>query len=143
MSFKNFPESSAEQFKSPVQSVGDLPSSGNGYGDVRVVLDSNEIYVWAQTDSWELASGTGGGGTSPFELTFQIIDWNLDSGQYKITINESTHTRGSDIIVDVQELVGSFYQPVDVSYTINGSGDLILIIGNDSRFEGRVLIQGA
>jgi hypothetical protein len=141
--FRNIPGGGAEQFKQPVQSVGDLPSTGNSYGDVRVVLDSNEMYIWGQSDSWVLSSGGGGSGSTPFEQTFVTSDWILNSGEYKITINESTHSRGSDIIVQVQELVGSFYQPVDTNYSINATGDITIIIGNDSRFNGRVLIQGA
>jgi hypothetical protein len=90
----------------------------------------------------ENTTGGGGGGSTPFEQTFIVSDWVLDSGYYEITILESTHNRGSNIVVQVQELVGSNYQVVDTATEINGSGDLTITIGNDSRFNGRVLIQG-
>lgn len=42
---------SAGQWKRPVQTVGDLPSTGNDVGDLRVVLDDSDIYEW-DGSSW-------------------------------------------------------------------------------------------
>lgn len=60
--FKNVTE--AQLAASPVASVGDLPTSGNSAGDLRVTLDTDKLYVWdADTSTWlEIGSGGGGGG---------------------------------------------------------------------------------
>lgn len=42
-------------WQAPVQSFDDLPSSGNNEGDVRLTLDTVDIYAW-KDDAWEVLS---------------------------------------------------------------------------------------
>jgi hypothetical protein len=49
-------------WKAPVDAPEDLLTSGNTVGDARLVLSTNEIWVWDSADEWVLASGAGGGG---------------------------------------------------------------------------------
>jgi len=45
------------QWKSPVNTYNDLPATGNSDGDVRLVLDTEDIYEWDGTESeWKLIS---------------------------------------------------------------------------------------
>jgi len=50
-------------YKSPVLTVASLPIVGNQLGDVRVALDTFNLYVW-NGSSWIDQSGGGGGGVS-------------------------------------------------------------------------------
>lgn len=83
----------------------------------------------------------GGGGTPVFQDTFQILDWTLNGTQYEYTVLQSVHQLGSQVIVQVEELDGIIYREVEVTVE-NSSGDITLIIGDDLRFIGRVLLKG-
>src|SRR6185295_19456865 len=54
----------AISWKSSVNTVGELPATGNVRGDVRAVVDVNKLYLWNGT-SWTDTSGGGGGGGTP------------------------------------------------------------------------------
>lgn len=81
-----------------------------------------------------------GGGSAIYESTFTNVAWVLNVDQYEIEILAATHGLGSNLIVQVEELVGSFYQAVDVVVQ-NENGDIKIIVGDDSRFTGRILIK--
>lgn len=81
-----------------------------------------------------------GGGSVIYEQTFTNVSWSLNVDQYEIDILAATHGLGNKLIVQVEELVGSYYQEVDVVVQ-NENGDIKIIVGNDSRFTGRVLIK--
>lgn len=51
----------SDSWQDPVNDVVDLPLVGNTIGDVRLVINTNETYVWTGV-SWQLSSGSGGGG---------------------------------------------------------------------------------
>lgn len=51
----NKPQLADNHWRSPVATKTDLPTTGNEDGDLRLVLDTNEVYVWDATNSnWEL-----------------------------------------------------------------------------------------
>jgi len=59
-SYRNIPDAGSPSWKEPVATVGDLPTSGNGNGDARAVIDTGVVYVW---DGSAWVSQGGGGGT--------------------------------------------------------------------------------
>lgn len=84
--------------------------------------------------------GGGGSGTPSYTETFVIADWQLVSGSYQIVIPESSHEKGLNPIVQVFELNGSNYEQVDLFTRISASGNVTLVVGDDSRFNGIVII---
>jgi hypothetical protein len=51
--FINLPAQGAVEWKSPVPTAADLPTSNNRDGDARVTLNDQSIYVWkASSDAW-------------------------------------------------------------------------------------------
>jgi len=55
-------EVNSSNWLDPVNSIGDLPSTGNNNGDIRLVLDNNTLYRWnSGLSQWEAISGGGGG----------------------------------------------------------------------------------
>lgn len=47
-------------WREPVPSATDLPNSGNELGDVRVTMDTGDLYVWTAF-GWQIIRGSGGG----------------------------------------------------------------------------------
>jgi hypothetical protein len=89
----------------------------------------------------------GGGvveGSTSFTSTFLVGGWSLVSGKYEITINETTHQRGANPLVQVWEKVGSDYVEAFVDIEVDTAGNITLIIDSipDLRFEGKVNIIG-
>lgn len=67
ISIKNVGAGGAENYREPVASSGALPLSGNQDGDLRVTLDTHDLYIWNEGGStWELVVG-GGGASNSFE----------------------------------------------------------------------------
>lgn len=89
----------------------------------------------------EIGVGGGGEGTPAYERTFTLTDWSLNGSNFEYEILQSLHQRGTDVLVIVEELDGSAYRQVDIVVE-NTNGNIKLIVGNDSRFIGRVLIKG-
>lgn len=50
----------AVEWKSPIDTAANLPSSGNRPGDVRAVTDTSTLYIW-DGGAWQTVSGGGGG----------------------------------------------------------------------------------
>lgn len=92
----------------------------------------------------ETAQGGGGGGgaSAPYEQLFTVASWSLDAGDYILTIAEAIHSAGDKLLVQVEEDIGVAYQEVDVVIQVANNGDVTLRIGNDSRFDGRIIIIG-
>lgn len=95
----------------------------------------------AQTYKSVNLDAPSGGGSPIFESTFSGASWVLNVDQYEIEILETVHGLGTSVVVQVEELVGSFYQEVDVVIQ-NENGNIRIIVGDDSRFTGRILIKG-
>lgn len=51
-----FTNISQSQWQAPVANAAALPTNGNQIGDVRVTLDSFDIYIWSGS-AWVLAGG--------------------------------------------------------------------------------------
>lgn len=108
----NIPNSGSPRWKNPVTTFANLPATGNVNGDVRVTLDSSDIYEWNGT-TWVLIAGpTGAGpafgiiqtdhGTYP-HATVSTDVLTLTSSDSSITI---TGTAGTDT---VNLIVGPYY----------------------------------
>lgn len=91
-------------------------------------------------------SGGGGGGNPPYTQSFNIASWGTASGGfYTITIDETTHGRGLNPIVQVHELIGGVYEQVDTNTVeIDTLGNIQITVTEnlDTRFEGRIIILG-
>lgn len=97
MTFISLPEVGSPSYKDPVSTAGSLPTSGNRDGDIRIVLDSHELYIWNEgTVSWEVVSGGGGGGTLNSINTLTASDQFLVTGtsgtDFAISSSGATHT---------------------------------------------------
>jgi hypothetical protein len=105
-------KSSAATWKAPVNTVADLPDSGNKPGDVRLVGTLNRLYRWRVTSgvgSWVALGGSGGSGA-------EYIDDLLD-----VTITDPQV--GDAIVFDG---VGWVNQPVSAPVTdewVDTTGD--------------------
>lgn len=97
-------------------------------------------------DSYIIANsgdGGSGGADAAHSGTFTALTWiGPSSGEYTITILQSTHERGTDPMVEVFEDVGGTFNLVDVSVSVNALGDVTLSVSEipDTRFPGRVII---
>lgn len=74
--------------KDPVANSAALPLTGNQDGDMRVTLDTHDLYVWNEGgSSWDLISGGGGGG---------ITSLNSQIGSSQ---SFATGTTGTDVAI--------------------------------------------
>ena len=48
VSIRQYPGTSSQVWKAPVEKVGDLPLTGNVFGDIRIVLDGDKVYCWSE-----------------------------------------------------------------------------------------------
>ena len=92
-------------------------------------------------------TGTGGGGGGPAERYVQAFnattDWGSPSGgNYSITVLAATHAIGINPNVQVYELNAGIYTLVNVSISVNASGDVTIstLQSPDLRFQGSILI---
>lgn len=117
--FTNIPQST---WQAPVATATLLPTNGNVNGDVRVTLDTDDIYIW-NGSAWVLASGGGGSGVASLNsLTGSLT---LVAGS-NITITPS----GSNITIAASS--GSSYTFADS--LVNTAGTVALV--NDSATPG-------
>jgi hypothetical protein len=88
---------------------------------------------------------SGGGSNPPYSLDFVSGDWSINGDVYEFQVNQSTHTRGASIVVQVFELVGGNYSEVITDVQVTPTGDITLSISSvsDLRFDGRIIIAGA
>lgn len=131
MAFINLPAISAQNYKSSVATLADLPATGNADGDVRVTRDTSDIYVWnATSSSWVTPSGGGGSGLS-----------NLN-GQTGSSQSFSTGTSGSDFNISSSSNIHTFNIP-NASTTARGVlSTAAQTIGGDKTFNDDVAING-
>lgn len=98
--------------------------------------------IYKQIKIVNVTEGSGGGGGAVvYEGTFDVVDWTFNVDQYEIQIAQSTHNLGPDVLIQVEELVLGNYVQTEV-YTENNNGNIKITVGNDSRFQGRVLLIG-
>lgn len=93
----------------------------------------------------ELIDGGGSGSeTPPYVQTFITGSWTgPTSGQYTITVPESTHGKGTSPMVQVYETSGAISDQVTAFIRLNASGDVSIIVTEtpDLRFEGKIIID--
>lgn len=100
--YVSLPLKGSPNWKSPVQTVADLPALGNSIGDARVVIDDNTPYIWNGT-SWNAVSGGGASdsfttiqtpqGTFPVATSpVDVLTYTSDDGSIVITGDETTDT---------------------------------------------------
>jgi hypothetical protein len=66
----NKPNMADPKWKTPVANVGALPATGNGDGDIRIVLANETMYEWdGTTTAWVVVGALGNGITSHSSLT--------------------------------------------------------------------------
>ena len=81
-------------FKPPVNTINELPLSGNDDGDLRVCLADGNVYIWYNSNSeWKLNSSTGSGGSiGNIKICSFIIDSdNKTEINTKIKLDENTN----------------------------------------------------
>ena len=90
--------------------------------------------------SKSIESGSGGGGSTIVTITFTSGDWVVNGDNQELTITSAQHGLDNNFIVQVEEFVVSTYQVVD-TVVQNNNGNIKLIVGNGSAFNGRVHIK--
>jgi hypothetical protein len=84
--------------------------------------------------------------TSPgakYTRSFTSGDWTLNGSDYEYTIPQSIHTKGTNIQVQVFQLVSGSFEEVIVGVVVESNGDLTIKVNTspDARFSGKVLIN--
>lgn len=92
--------------------------------------------------------GSSGSGPTPTETgyssTFNTGTWSLVSGKYQIQINEATHQRGINPVVQVFEFDGVNYSEVTVDEVLVSNAGLVtvkVLQSPDLRFQGKLIIR--
>lgn len=117
-------ESEARTWRGPVQTVSDLPAGGNREGDVRLVIDTCELYKWSGVErEWQLISGGGSGNFLPLTGGTLSGDLIMDPGTM-ITL--------PDPPVDPSDVVNKAY--VDFLFSLIGGAPLIPTISVNTNY---------
>jgi len=131
---KNVGGGGAETYREPVNTFGELPIVGNQDGDLRVALDTHELYVWNEgTTSWDLVVG-GGGASNSFQTistpsgTSPVADsatdtLTLSSSDSNIAITGNSTTDSIDFTL-APTISGSktFSSQLNLSQGLNANG---------------------
>ena len=76
-----------------------------------------------------------------FQKGFLAGDWSLNiDGDYELLVEQTEHGLSDEVTVRVEEFNGVEYEEVG-TVVKNNAGDIRIIINNDLRFMGRVLIK--
>jgi len=80
-------------FKTPVQTIADLPSTGNTVGDIRLVLDDSDIYEWDGSQwvfvgHWDLPSPEFW--EAPVNEYINLPLTGNQNGDVRLVLNENT-----------------------------------------------------
>lgn len=100
--FVNIPNSGSPRWKSPVATLAALPATGNVNGDVRVTLDTSDVYEW-NGSSWVLIAGATAGaafgviqvpnGTNPVaDIPHDTLTYTSTDSTITVTGNSTTDT---------------------------------------------------
>lgn len=114
--FINIPASGSPSWKEAVTNPSDLPSQGNTNADIRLVLNTNELYRWDSTlSSWTLISGGGGGGSTYVVQKFTLS--GLDISNKFVTLS------GTPTFPAMTELhvIGGPLQDSGPDYVVSGN----------------------
>lgn len=91
------------------------------------------------------ASGGSGASSPPYASSFTAAgSWSLNGSVYEISILESTHGQGANVIVQVYELVAGEYREIELDIIITSTGNVTIQVtaSPDLRFDGKVIIKG-
>lgn len=104
----NLPAGASPRWKAPVANAAALPAINNTAGDVRVALDTQNIYIWDGTSAWALVASPGAASA----ITALIGDATaMGPGAAVVTL------------ATVNSNVGSFGSASSVAtFTVNGKG---------------------
>jgi hypothetical protein len=96
----------------------------------------------------DVGTGGGGGGGNPnYSSTFTVANWaGPNSGYYTYTKLAATHGKGTTPIVQIwEDLGGGQFSIVDVPFSINTSGDVLLQVSDnpDLRFNGLIIVANS
>ena len=86
------------------------------------------------------SGGSGGGGSTIVTITFTSGDWVVNGGNQELTITNAQHGLDQFLIVQVEEFQTTEYQVVDTVIQ-NNAGNIKLIVGNGSAFNGRIHLK--
>lgn len=122
-----------------VNTVGDLPTIGNSINDLRYVVSEEEFYRWTGSE-WVTNESTAT--SSKFMDEFVEADFVLNSTEYWLTYQESTHLKGTNPVVQVLELSSGQYSSVIVTVEITNAGLVRIRVPSspDLRFSGKIII---
>lgn len=87
-------------WKSPVQTVGDLPLNNNVEGDIRIVLDDKQLYEWDSSQwnyvgDWEVA--TTSHWKDPVQLKTDLPLTNNVEGDVRLVLNTNMFYRWNSV----------------------------------------------
>ena len=87
-------------WKSPVQTVGDLPLTNNTEGDIRIVLDDKQLYEWDGSDwnyigDWEVA--TTSYWKNPVNTKTDLPTTNNVEGDVRLVLNTNMFYRWNSV----------------------------------------------
>lgn len=118
--FLNIPNSGSPSWKAPVEDAADLPLTGNNDGDVRLVKDTDTIYVWNGSSWIPVATPSGS-----IAITALLGDVSATGpGAVSATVNSVGGASASDIaqsVLDTQAATSSNTPNTIVKR--NGSGN--------------------
>lgn len=148
--FINIPNSGSPQWKSPVDTAANLPSTGNANGDARIAKDSDTLYVW-NGSTWVPVASPGavtaitaligdvtanGPGAAPATVNFVggVSAANVASGSNLANASTSSNTPNTIVKRDGS---GNFSAGIiTASLTGNVTGN---VSGSSSSFTGPLL----
>jgi len=133
--FINIPSYGDYHWKSPVLNFASLPSSGNNKGDVRVTLDSYNIYVWNGT-TWVDSSGGAFPSFGVIQTDFgtfptasaptDTVDFTSSNNSVTITGNSATKTVNFQVANPPVVIETSTYNIASTDYYVVGNASGII-----------------
>jgi len=137
----------------PVNSKSDLPTSGNKHGDARLILDSRNIYVWVEVNSFDSQGNPvkignwlpvlGGYWAEPVEIFSDLPLTGNRDGEIRLVTEENALFRWNENLAVWQPIS----QPADIAFweapvatvsdlplTGNGDGDVRLVLEDNALY---------
>jgi hypothetical protein len=115
----------------------------DGASTVHFISSNNTVDISANVLTGELDFRITGQATPPSVTSFIVGDWVADSGDYSITILESSHIKGSNPSAQVFEDNGVEFEEVEVLIELSNNGDTKILVSQtpDLRFAGKIIIS--
>jgi hypothetical protein len=115
----------------------------DGASTIHFVSSNNTVDISANELTGELDFRVTGSSNPPSVTSFIVGDWVSDSGDYSITVLESSHIKGINPTVQVFEDNGIEFEEVEVLIELNNNGDTKILVPQspDLRFAGKIIIS--